>query len=83
VGQGSNPWVWIGFVVLFITIVLTKVISLKMTDQYTVKAEEVTKAREDRAMKQKTGLKRLFGISIAESTWTTGTIFAGGALLSA
>ncbi len=82
-GQGSNPWVWIGFVVLFITVVLTKVISLKMTDQCTVEAEEVKKAREDRAMKQKTDLKRLFGISIAESIWTTGTIFAGGAILSA
>jgi hypothetical protein len=83
VGPGSNPWAWIGFVVLFITIVLTKVMSLKMADQCTVEAEEVKKAKENKAMKQRTGLKRLFGISIAETIWTTGTIFAGGAILSA
>jgi hypothetical protein len=47
VGQGSNPWAWIGFVVLFIMIVLAKVISLKMTDLCPAETEEVKKAKED------------------------------------
>ena len=63
-------------------IVVAKVISLKTTDLCPAETEEVKKAKEDN-MKRKTGSKRLFGISIVETIWTTGTIFAGGALLSA